>query len=589
MLRIRLYFGMLPVVVLLALACIYSIYHHATSGRRLDLLQAHYYEKISDLEALLYTTAQYERSLLLWDNEVGFGLERAEADFRGRLLDWTNAEDVTGKEIEMALQELVSIGDRLIIERGDEDELKFSETIFELESLVDRERLRLRNELLVEQGHFRERGRKHFIVMVGAILLSILLLGWLAYRLSIKILGPVDALADWAERWDEVGGKGVYSPVGKDEIRRLEEAFVDMEKRIRAYQRIVSREMMRTRQRMQECFRNLPYPVMFFNPKSEVAYSNPAADRLIASENWRKELLPKLRPRVETVLGTGEEVFSREFEHVSSVKVNDEIVHYLPLFVRVDGEETEDIECGLILQDVTQLRLSDELKSDLVATVSHEIKTPVTGATMALHLVLEKSLGEINADQEDMLRTAVSDLNRLKRLLDHLLEIARLERSDPVLHFVSDSPIRIVDSLIEAYRLQAEGRGIRLVSHIEDPELEVKVDPKSIEVALSNYVTNALKHSPEGSTIEIYCERRLGKKVVFGVRDEGAGVPESEHELVFDKFYRSAKSRGLEGIGLGLSIVKEIAIAHGGSAGCSSREPAGSDFYIELDVAGTEA
>ncbi|MDQ8179115.1 ATP-binding protein [Pelagicoccus sp. SDUM812005] len=588
MLRSKLYMGMLPVAGLLILVCMYSVYNHAKLSSELDRLQVEQYGSISQVERVLLATSQLERAILLHLEGEKELAKNAYERSRPVLEEWV----ATRKEEEKLtplLRNLLSMGRAVF-------ETKERAIVAHLQPLVEQIEdegfrsisgnnsvIKATNEVL------RGDSQTHFYVVVSAIVASVFLMGFVSYQLSQRILKPIDALTESATRiGDGRYDMAAYTPSSKDEIARLENAFVEMAARIAEYQRLSDLQVARTRRRMEECFSNLPNPVIFLNAARDLAYQNPAAKELLELVSWEDELLPQLAVRVETVFGTGEEVLETDFDETVSVKIGNEPRFFLPLFVRVDSDAVDEIECGLVLQDITQLRLSDELKSDMVATISHEIKTPVTSATMALHLVLEKSLGELTEDQEDMLQTATDDLARLRRMLDHFLEIARLERKSPRLHAVRESPLRIVSSVIDAFGMPAQGKDIQLVSNVEESLPPVLVDLKAMEVGLSNYLSNAIKFSPPGSRVVVYAAL-AGSRVRFGVRDEGPGLAAEDLETVFEKFYRSRRHRAVDGVGLGLSIVKDIAIAHEGTVGCLPLEPQGCDFFIELDPAPEES
>ncbi len=588
MLRSKLYIGMFPVAGLLILVCLYSVYNHAKLSRELDRLQVERYGSISEIERVLLASSQMERAILLEaDGEQDLArraFERSMPVFE-RWLESQKGES----ELTPLLRNFASMG-KAVFEGSDKGvSLELMAPLLERIQDAGYRSISENNSVIkVTNEALRGDSQAHFYVVVSAIIASVFLMGYVAFQLSQRILKPIDALTEAASRigdgrYDMTG----YSPSSKDEIARLESAFVEMAGRIAEYQRLSDIQVARTRRRMEECFNNLPNPVVFLNSNRDLAYRNPAASDLLNSVSWEEALLPQLEDRIETVFGTGEEIVETDFEETVFVKNGNETRFFLPLFVRVDSEAVEEIECGLVLQDITQLRLSDELKSDMVATVSHEIKTPVTSATMALHLVLEKSLGELTEDQEDMLQTAVDDLARLRRLLDHFLEIARLERKSPRLDSVPEIPLRIISSVIDAFSMAAQSKDIQLVSHVEESLPKVSVDLKAIEVGLSNYLSNAIKFSPAGSRVEVYACRQ-GSRIRLGVRDEGPGLGDQDLEIVFEKFYRSRRNRTMDGVGLGLSIVKDIAIAHDGIVGCQPLEPRGCDFYIVLDPAAEE-
>ena len=199
---------------------------------------------------------------------------------------------------------------------------------------------------------------------------------------------------------------------------------------------------------------------------------------------------------------------------------------------------------------------------------------------MALHLVLEKSLGDLNEDQEEMLQTARSDLDRLKRMLEHLLQIARIEHTE-TLSRSRISVVAILERTLEARTMSADEKSIQLSIDVDKELPPVFADKDVLEVAVSNLLSNAIKYSPNGSVATLYA-KPIDRKFRLGVLDEGPGLSEEDSRRVFDKFYRSPDMRRSGGVGLGLSLVKEIALAHNGTVGQCNRTTKGSNFWLEI-------
>ncbi|MGK0240288.1 MAG: NtrC-family two-component system sensor histidine kinase KinB [Candidatus Pelagisphaera sp.] len=593
MLRSRLYFGMFPAAGVLIAICLYSIFNYEMLSKQLINLQKEQFNAISKTEKLLLATSQVDRALRLrqdGDNELS---KRIFQRSQGVIVKWiqehSEMRDDSRSESENELFQLV---------RNLES---FTQSAFasfveipkgQLELLIERieasalssiaahnEEIELINRQLQQQAS------THFYVVMVGIIVSVVLMGFVSYFMSQRILKPIEALTRSANRLPNDEWETDYQPTRSDEIGELEIAFVDMATRLKEYKRITSKQLIRTRRRMEECFSNFPHPILFINARREFVYRNPSATSLIDSLGGKDgELHPSLASRVEKVFGTGEDVYSTDFEETISFRVDNEELHFLPIVVRIDSDELDQIECALILQDVTSLRLSDELKSDLVATLSHEIKTPVTSAGMALHLLLEKNLGGLNEDQEDMVQTATDDLKRLQRLLDHMLQIARLDRGNPTLNTELYSPKTIVENAIEPHAQIAEAKEIRVGHQVEAELPQVCVDPKLIHIALSNFVSNAIKYSDSNSEVTVYARKSDAENIRFGVFDDGPGIPEEDLAKIFDKFYRSSRTPSTDGVGLGLSICKDIVNAHKGLVGCFNRSKGGTDFYFQLPI-----
>jgi len=593
MLRSRLYFGMFPAAGVLIAVCLYSIFNYELLSKQLVKLQTEQFNAISKIEQLLLATSQVDRAVGLrreGDEELSQRVFQRGHDY---IENWLKEQEGSGSDeqskTELELFQLVRNLENSTNAAFDSNTALPAE---QLELLLER----IENAALASITAHKERiiginrslqnqSSNHFYVVMVGIVLSVVLMGFVSYYMSQRILKPIEALKASANELANNEWETDYKPTRKDEIGELEVAFVDMANRLREYKRVTSEELLRTQRRMEECLSNFPHPVLFLNAQRKFVYRNPSATHLLDALDCKAgSLPPTLESRVETVFGTGEDVYSTDFEETIQFKIDNEELHFLPIVVRIDSEELDQIECALILQDVTHLRLSDELKSDLVATLSHEIKTPVTSATMALHLLLEKNLGGLNPDQEEMIQTASDDLKRLQRLLDHMLQIARLDRLNPTLDTQPTSVMEIVENAVEPHLQIAEAKDVK-ISQLVEPNLPpVHVDPKLIQIALSNFVSNAIKYSEASSEITVYSRPAGADMVRFGVIDDGPGIPEGDIGKVFDKFYRSSCSTSKEGIGLGLSICKDIVNAHKGIVSCANRESGGTEFYFQLPI-----
>lgn len=453
MLRSRLYIGMFPIVGILILVCLYSVYNYKKLNTELIELQINHYSSISRIDQILLATSQMERAIRLRgsDRKLAETIHRRSSDVLERWLEETphseENESSPKKELALLVANLNALGNQLFDDNKVIENDPLPLLLQRIEDSAIRSITAQNKQILAINQRFQHLTRRHFQIVFLGIAISVALTVLVAYLLSQRILKPIDALTESATRLADNEWNIEYTPTSKDEIGKLENAFVDMAGRIHDYQRITNQKMMRTRRRMEACFNNLPHPVFFLNRDRTLVYQNPIAKDLIHLLRWDEDLPQQLYTRIETVFGTGEEIHPTDFEETIAFKVENEEQHYLPIVVRIDSEHDQDIECAVFLQDVTNLRLSDEIKSDLVATLSHEIKTPVTSAHLALLLLLEQNLGTLNEDQEEMIQTASDDLKRLQRLLEHFLKIASLEKSIPELNTV---PTKVSVILSEA-------------------------------------------------------------------------------------------------------------------------------------------
>jgi signal transduction histidine kinase len=197
-------------------------------------------------------------------------------------------------------------------------------------------------------------------------------------------------------------------------------------------------------------------------------------------------------------------------------------------------------------------------------------------------------MGDINERQRRFLLIASNELERITTLLNHLMQISRLEAGAVVLHPRAIDPGEFVQGAISRLLPAAEAKDISIHSEIEPGISEFYCDPDNLQQVLLNLIGNAIKFSPQGSAILVSVRRDDSAKaphLVFSVTDRGPGIPEAEQTLVFHKYYRASGVRDqVDGVGLGLSISKYIVEAHGGEIGIRSKLGDGSTFSFTLPL-----
>jgi signal transduction histidine kinase len=228
-----------------------------------------------------------------------------------------------------------------------------------------------------------------------------------------------------------------------------------------------------------------------------------------------------------------------------------------------------------------QVRLT-RLKNDLIATVSHELKTPLAGIRALVETLLDKDLAD-RAQAREYLELIARENLRLSRLIDNFLAFSRMERNKHAFEFAEVSPGEIVATAVEAAGERFAAPGCRLETEIAPNLPPVVADRDALLTVLLNLLDNAYKYTGENKRIHLRAYAADGR-VCFEVRDNGIGLSRRAARRVFDRFYQADRklSRKAGGCGLGLSIVKFITEAHGGSVEVESQPGSGSVFRVSL-------
>jgi signal transduction histidine kinase len=265
--------------------------------------------------------------------------------------------------------------------------------------------------------------------------------------------------------------------------------------------------------------------------------------------------------------------------------------------VRIDGpkgggdeidtlSETFEGMSDRIIQQVSTLKQTDELRRELVANVSHDLRTPLASLTGYIETLQLKEGRLTDEEREQYLSVARRQSERLATLVEELFELARLESRD-IKPELEPFPLpELVQDVVLGFRLEAENRKVTLDLDRPDEVPLVSADIGLIQRALSNLIGNALKHTDEGGRVSVFIEP-LDDKVAVRIEDTGCGIPNEELEQIFDRFYQ-ARNQGQEQTtagGLGLAIVKRILELHGSAVSAASTVGEGTVFTFSLETA----
>lgn len=272
-----------------------------------------------------------------------------------------------------------------------------------------------------------------------------------------------------------------------------------------------------------------------------------------------------------------------------------------PLLLDFDAQEEEMIieanfstiekdngaENGLIavLHDVTEQERVEEERREFVANVSHELRTPLTSMKSYLEALQDGAVNDPDIAPQ-FLEVTSNETDRMIRLVNDLLQLSKMDSKDYSVSVAEIDAPQLVNHVIDRFEMTTKNQEIQFKRRIPEQEITVQGDRDKLMQLMDNIVSNAVKYSPEGGTINVSLKQEQ-ERLVVSVKDEGVGIPKENIPHVFDRFYRvdKARSRNLGGTGLGLAIAKEIAMAHGGNIWVSSEWGKGTTFSFSLPYA----
>ena len=418
-----------------------------------------------------------------------------------------------------------------------------------------------------------------YTAIIGALIVSLLVAWWLA----ASLLKPIKALTASAVAVGEGDLDRTVPALSRDELGQLARAFNQMAEKLRAYRDATMAKVLRTQRTMEATLTSAPDPVFVVARDGTQEVRNPAAEQLAQAPDFEHGFPPALAEPMQAVLTSGEHYLPTDYSKVVTLRVGREDRHYLPRILAIGDALTEFNGAAVVLQDVTKFRLLDDAKTNLVGTVSHELKTPLTSLRMAVYLLLEDDTGSITPQQKELLESARDDADRLLRILDSLLDLARLEAGASTLDLREIDVRGLLAEISNEARglIGATGKHLEIRCDAVVETLPIRVDADRLRHVFINLLTNAAKYSPPDGIVTLSADETASGFIRFSVRDHGTGIPAESIAHVFDRFYR-APGQTKTGAGLGLAIAREIVVAHGGTIGCTSHAGAGTEFYFLL-------
>jgi NtrC-family two-component system sensor histidine kinase KinB len=422
--------------------------------------------------------------------------------------------------------------------------------------------------------------------MVAALIGSGVIATLIALLLSRSILEPIRAVT-YAARAMARGDLEQVVPVpSRDELGELADAFNAMARRIREFQQAGTARLLRAQKTAQATIDSFPDPIVVVDLHSSVERANPSARRLLGVTPVEGDSVRWTPPngigtQLTEVLNGHEDYRPTGFENAITLREDGQERYFLPKLLAIRDEHEGLLGAAVVLADVTRFRLLDQLKSDMVATVSHELKTPLTSIQMAVYLLLEEVVGPLVPKQVELLMAARQDSERLLAMVNDLLDLTRIEQGRVRLDLQSFEPSELIAGVVQRFNERTQDAGITVETEIAPGLPPVRVDPSRIAHVFDNLVGNAIEHTDRGGVIRL---KAVGDKgtIHFSVEDNGEGIAAEHLPHVFDRFYRVPGTRFTQGAGLGLAIAREIAVAHGGQLDVESMPGRGTTFTLTL-------
>ena len=595
MLRTRLYLGLLPLLLLVVGTGLYAIrvsrelagsLQRDLVGNYRDIIACQQLRASARLMTSAVSLAQRGDPLAAREefesNRAAFTRElmaqSASSAGKPRAMQVERLDDAFS-DLATKSADLLAAGGKGTLEMLQKNETSLYRVMAEIETLNRSDFAAAQQTALRANQMVATTARVLYTAIIGAFLLSVLV----AWRLAASLLKPIKALTASAVAVGEGDLDRTVPAFSRDELGQLARSFNQMATKLRAYRDANQAKVLRTQRTMEATLTSAPDPVFVVARDGTQEVRNPAAEQLAHLPDFADGFPPALAEPISRVLSSGEHYLPTDYARVVTLRVGREDRHYLPRILAIGDTLTEFKGAAVVLQDVTKFRLLDDAKTNLVGTVSHELKTPLTSLRMAVYLLLEQAVGVLSRQQRELLEGARDDADRLLRILDNLLDLARLEAGASALDLHEVEVSELISDIANEARgfISAAGQTLAVQCQVELGLVKLNVDAGRLRHVFINLLTNASKYSSPGDTITLSAEAAPQGFVRFAVRDMGPGIPAESVAHVFDRFYR-APGQTKTGAGLGLAISREIVVAHGGTIACVSEPGEGTEFHFLL-------
>jgi two-component system phosphate regulon sensor histidine kinase PhoR len=415
------------------------------------------------------------------------------------------------------------------------------------------------------------------IVLIG-LLFALVFAFFLGSIVAGRIIEPINRMIQTSRRFSKGDFSRRIIQVSKDEIG---EFAVTLNKMAQGIEDKI-KEIKTQNQKLTAIFNSMIEGVIVIDKAGYIISVNPTIEKIFSI--FKKDVEGKVF--LEAIRNNDiAEVISSALKRGESVSSEIALIYPVRRVFEVNATPIFDNNvisgCLVVVHDITEIRRLETVRSDFVANVSHELKTPLTSIKGFVETLLEGALDD-KENNRNFLKIIHDHAERLNSLVDDLLSLSHLESKEITLNKKSFNLRSQFEKVISGFKSQLKKMGIDIKNDLS-ASISINADKDRIEQVLTNLIDNAIKFNKEKGSIRIYAQEENGK-IRVSVEDSGIGIPEKEIARIFERFYRvdKARSRELGGTGLGLSIVKHIVELHGGSVGVESTEGLGSKFWFML-------
>ncbi len=423
------------------------------------------------------------------------------------------------------------------------------------------------------------------VASIIAVILSILA----SVRITRAVKTPAQKLTESVRKIGQGHLNQKIDVSTDDEIGELATEFNKMTERLRAYEEMNIHQLISEKKKSEAIVESIADPIIVTDNGGLIVLMNRAAANLLDMDpamTMGKSLEGVLKDErwiKSRSAGPTDQTSGSESDVLLTLERKGKRLYWRPRKTIIIDELRRPGGTVTLLQDVTRFKDLDEMKTEFLATVSHEFRTPLTSINMTVDILSKEVVGQVNEKQQELLVAAKDDCERLGKLVKDLLDLSRLEARQQDMKKEAVNLKELINESLKPLRLPFKEKQITLDVTIDSGLPSVAGDRQQLSWVITNLVNNALRFTDEGGSVKISATRDDGK-IRVAVADTGHGIPREAQRTIFDKFVQIKEPAETTpgSVGLGLAIAREVVEAHEGAIWVESAEGKGSTFYFTL-------
>ncbi|MEO6850182.1 MAG: ATP-binding protein, partial [Mucilaginibacter sp.] len=419
------------------------------------------------------------------------------------------------------------------------------------------------------------------VALVGSFLFLV------SFSFVVNFPGYIaNPIRELTERIKEISKRNYTQQINfksNDEFGELGQAFNTMTRKLDEYEHSNLASILFEKKRIETIINSMHDAIIGLDEKSFIIFVNEVACTLVGVTEIN--LIGRYAPDVAMENDLLRNLLVTD-QNKMKIFADDRESYYSKEVLSVISKE-KVIGKVIILKNITEFQQLDEAKTNFIATISHELKTPLSSIKMSLKLLEDDRIGNVNPEQKQLLENIEDDARRLLQITGELLDMAQVETGKLHLNFGSTHPKNIIDYAIKAVKTTADQKHVEINVKCDDTLPEVSADLDKTTWVLINLLSNAVKYSHEKSVVELAVKKTKGNEIEFSVTDHGHGIEHKYLPRIFERYFK-VPGAGIDqtGTGLGLAIAKDFIEAQSGKIGVESELGEGSRFYFTLKKAG---